>query len=241
MLAYFQKLYRDSADSFYRWIGNSLETGTPRFIVTANPETFMIAQKNPDFDRVLRNETTTIVADGIGVVKAARFLDMPVKEKITGVEIAAQLLKSADTLHKSVYFYGAKEEVIQCLVNKVSHDYPGLTVTGAKNGYDFSDEEVFRDIAEKQPDIIMVALGIPRQELLIDRYFSKFRSGIFIGVGGSFDVLSGNKKRAPQFFVNLNLEWLYRITKEPKRLGRFYNSNIRFLFAVRRIKKQMGK
>lgn len=237
MLAYFQKLYRDSADSFYRWIIHSLETGTPRFIVTANPETFMIARRNPDFDRMLRNEATTIVADGIGLVKASRFLGMPVKERISGVEVAAQLLKDADTLRKSVYFYGAKEEVIHCLVDKVSHDYPGLTVAGARNGYDFNDKEVFRDIAEKQPDIVMVALGIPRQELLINRYFSQFRSGIFMGVGGSLDVLSGSKKRAPQFFIKFNLEWLYRITTEPKRLRRFYNNNIRFVFKVWRMKK----
>lgn len=241
MLAYFDKLYRGSAESFYKANRRLLEAGEPRFIVTANPETFMTAQKNADFDRVLRRETTTIVADGIGVVKAAKFLDMPVEEKVTGVEIAAHLLEDAGELGKSIYFYGAKEEVLLQLVQKVKNDYPGASVAGARNGYDFTDEEVFQDIAKKQPDVVMVALGIPRQELLIDRYFGEFHSGIFIGVGGSFDVLSGTKKRAPEFFVRLNLEWLYRITREPKRLKRFFNSNVRFLFDIRRIKKQMEK
>lgn len=241
MLAYFHKMYRGSAESFYEANRRLLETREPRFIVTANPETFMTAQKNADFDRVLRRETTTIVADGIGIVKASKFLGIPAEEKVTGVEIAAHLLEDAGELGKSIYFYGAREDVLQQLVQKVNHDYPGASVVGARNGYDFTDEEVFGDIAEKQPDIVMVALGIPRQELLIDRYFSEFHSGIFIGVGGSFDVLSGSKKRAPEFFVRLNLEWLYRITREPKRLKRFFNSNVRFLFDIRRIKKQMEK
>lgn len=234
-------MYRGSAKSFYEANRRLLETGEPRFIVTANPETFMTAQKNADFDRVLRRQTTTIVADGIGIVKASQFLGIPVEEKVTGVEIAAHLLEAAGELGKSIYFYGAREDVLQQLVQKVNHDYPRASVVGARNGYDFTDEEVFGDISEKQPDIVMVALGIPRQELLIDRYFSEFHSGIFIGVGGSFDVLSGSKKRAPEFFVRLNLEWLYRITREPKRLKRFFNSNVRFLFDIRRIKKQMEK
>ena len=80
-----------------------------------------------------------------------------------------------------------------------------------------------------QPDICLVALGIPEQELLINKYFNKFKKGIFIGVGGSFDVLSGHKKRAPKLMIKLHLEWLYRIIKEPKRFKRFWESNIKFM------------
>ena len=241
MREYFNRLYCDSADSFYQSLYSSVRGGERRFIVTANPETFMVAQKNPDLDNLLCKETTTVVPDGIGIVKAAHYLSVPVKDKITGVDIAANLLKDADQLHKSVYFYGAKEEVLQQLLKTISVKYPGLVVAGFHNGYNGYDDAVFEDIVGKRPDIVMVALGIPRQELLIDRYFNRFSSGIFIGVGGSFDVLSGSKKRAPQFFVKRNMEWLYRIVREPKRLGRFYTSNIRFLFAVRKIKRQEGK
>ena len=84
-----------------------------------------------------------------------------------------------------------------------------------------------------KPDICLIAMGIPMQEKLINKYFKNAKKGIYIGVGGSFDVLSGIKKRAPKLFIKLNLEWLYRIIKEPRRLKRFWNNNIKFLFKIR--------
>ena len=97
-------------------------------------------------------------------------------------------------------------------------------------------DKVFLDIVSKKPDIVLVALGIPLQEKLIYKYLDKFEKGIFVGVGGSFDVISGHKKRAPKVFIKLNLEWLYRIMKEPSRLKRFYDSNVKFIFKVRKYK-----
>ena len=94
-----------------------------------------------------------------------------------------------------------------------------MVIAGYRNGYDYSDDEVFQEILTLQPDIVMVALGIPRQELLIDRWYHRFHKGVFVGVGGTFDVLSGTKRRAPKFFRSLNMEWLYRILREPKRLS----------------------
>ena len=91
-----------------------------------------------------------------------------------------------------------------------------------------------KDIVKKKPDICMVALGIPYQEKLISKYFDKVNKGIYIGVGGSFDVMSGTKKRAPKIFIKLNLEWLYRIMTEPKRLKRFWNSNVKFMFKIKK-------
>ena len=91
-----------------------------------------------------------------------------------------------------------------------------------------------RQITELDPDLVFVALGAPQQELLIHKYFRSDRKGIYIGVGGSFHVLSGKKQRAPSFFIRHNLEWLYRITKEPKRIKRFWNSNVKFLFELRK-------
>ena len=97
-------------------------------------------------------------------------------------------------------------------------------------------DKVFREISKLNPDIILVALGIPIQEKLIYKHLNEFNKGIFVGVGGSFDVISGHKKRAPKIFVKLNLEWLYRIICEPKRIKRFYNNNVKFLLKVRKIK-----
>ena len=90
------------------------------------------------------------------------------------------------------------------------------------------------------PDICFVAFGIPNQEKLIYRHLNKFKKGILVGVGGSFDVLSGSKKRAPKIFIKLNLEWLYRITSEPKRLKRFYESNIKYMFEIKNSKDDLN-
>ena len=95
----------------------------------------------------------------------------------------------------------------------------------------------FKEIIKCKPDIVLVALGMPQQEELIYKYLDKFKKGIFVGVGGSFDVLSGTIKRAPKIFIKLNLEWLYRILKEPKRLKRFYNNNIKFILKIKKIIK----
>ena len=97
-------------------------------------------------------------------------------------------------------------------------------------------DAVFSQIEVAAPDIILVALGVPQQEELIYRHLHKFQKGIFVGVGGSFDVLSNTKSRAPKLFIRLNLEWLYRILREPSRLKRFYQNNVKFIFRVRKLK-----
>ena len=88
---------------------------------------------------------------------------------------------------------------------------------------------------KKEPDIVLVALGMPLQEELIYKYFDKFKKGIFIGVGGTFDVLSGSKKRAPKILIKLNLEWFYRIIKEPKRIKKFWNNNVKFMWYIKNL------
>lgn len=234
---YFEKLYTKDAETFFSEMGTALANGEKHFIVTANPETLMIGEKNAEFDRVLLKETTTIVPDGIGVVKAAESLGKRMHGRVTGVELSAHLLKEADRLQKSVYFYGAKQEVLSTLVEKLSKTHPNLTIVGAKNGYDHDRDAVMADAAEQKPDLVLVALGIPHQELLIDRHFDQFEKGIFIGVGGTFDVLSGTVKRAPRLFVKLNLEWLWRILRQPSRFARFYESNVKFISRVKAIRK----
>lgn len=234
---YFKKLYDKGNDSFFKELDRRLIEEQKTFVVTANPETLMIGNENKEFDKVLLKESTIIVPDGIGVVKAANKLLYTIKERITGVDIVSHLFKSADINKKSIYLLGAKEEVVGTLVNKIKSDYPNVNILGYKNGYIKDKDAAFEEIIRLKPDIILVALGIPSQELLIDKYYDRFEKGIMIGVGGSFDVLSGTKKRAPQIFIKLNLEWLYRIAKEPKRFKRFYSSNVRFVSQIKQIKR----
>ncbi len=208
------------------------------FIVTANPEIFMTAYQNQEFDKILQSDNISIVPDGIGIVKAMQIMGIDVKERITGVELCSHLLEIANQTNKSIFFFGSKPEVLELLCKKVKDGYPNIIILGSKDGYDPDKDKTFDEIQKCAPDIVLVALGVPAQELLISRHIDKFDKGIFIGVGGSFDVLSGAKKRAPKIFINLNLEWLYRILKEPTRIKRFYKSNVKFFSVVRKSKKQ---
>lgn len=238
MREYFSKIYQGNYESFMRFLAKRLKNEEKTFIITANPETFMVGKENSDFDNVLKSEKTIIVPDGIGVVKAANILKYPVKERITGVEIVQGLLNFANMGKKSLYLFGAKEEVLSCLVKRIETEFPQIVIAGYQNGYVDDKGEVFEEILKCEPDIILVALGIPTQELLIAENYDKFKKGIFVGVGGSFDVLSGMKKRAPQIFIKLNLEWLYRIAKEPSRFKRFYKSNVKFISEIKRMRRK---
>lgn len=237
MREYFAKTYQHGLHEYVTGLKKSLQNNEKRFIVTANPETFMIGIKNNKFKKILENPKTEIVPDGIGVVKAARLLGYPIEGRVTGVELSQKLLDMGDELGKSIYLFGAKRDVLELLVRKINSTYHHINIVGWKDGYVDNKEEVFDEIADKNPDIILVALGIPQQEILIDQNYHRLKKGIMIGVGGSFDVLSGMKKRAPDFFVKCNLEWMYRILKEPKRIRRFLVSNVKFIFEIIKLKK----
>lgn len=234
ILDYLKKTYGETNKDFYALADSAMVQGKKMFIVTANPEIFMTGEGDKAFDNILMRDDVVIVPDGIGVVKAMEMAKVPVKERIPGVELAAHLIKTAGEKEKSVFFLGAKQFVIDALTEKVKKENPNIKIAGAVNGYDRDKDQVFQEILEKKPDLVFVALGVPAQEKLIAKYYDSFDKGIFVGVGGSFDVLSGTKARAPKLFIKLNLEWLYRIMKEPKRIGRFYKSNVKFFSVVKK-------
>lgn len=237
MEKYFGKLYKGQYDEFVNELRSAIKKGEKRFVITANPETFMMGAKYPAFDCVLKKKYTVIVPDGIGIVKAANILGIPIESRITGVEICEELFDILNKEKKNLYLFGAKGEVLETLCGVIKEKYPELNLVGCSDGYVEDKDKVMEDALLKEPDVMLVALGIPNQEVLIDKYYDKFSKGIFIGVGGSFDVLSGTKKRAPEIFIKCNLEWLYRIVKEPKRFKRFYLSNIKFIKEIYSMKK----
>ena len=233
----FDKLYNKSKESFYEILKDKLKKEEKMFLVTANPETFMKSEEDSELNTLLHDKNTVLVPDGIGIVKAARSIGYDVKERITGIDIAVKLLEYGNELKKDIYLFGAKQEVIDSLLDVLKEKYPNLNIVGYANGYEKDKDKIFEKIAKANPDIVLVALGIPAQEKLIYKHLDKFKKGIFVGVGGSFDVISGHKKRAPKIFIKLNLEWLYRIICEPKRLKRFYDSNVKFMFKVKKENK----
>ena len=232
----FDKLYKKSAQSFYEILSDNLKNNKKTFVVTANPETFMISEKNEDVRKMLLDKETVMVPDGIGVLKAGKKIGYNIEERITGIDIANELLKFGNEQKKSIYLFGSKQEVIDSMKIVIKEQYPNLKLVGTSNGYVTDKDKVFDEIVKLEPDIVLVALGNPLQEMLIYKHLNRFKKGIFVGIGGSFDVMSGMKKRAPKIFIKLNLEWLYRIMKEPKRFKRFYNSNVKFILEIRKYK-----
>lgn len=191
------------------------------FIVTANPE--ITQNKSKEFVNAL-NDSSHIVADGIGLVIASKIKGVNLPERIPGVELMEWFLGEANRHQKSVLLYGAKLEVIELLVNRIKSEYPKINLVGAYDGYNTNKDELKKTIIEIQPDYNFVALGMPNQEVFISSIYSEVDRGIYMGVGGSFDVLSGTKKRAPNFMINLRLEWLYRLLCEPQRIKKFVKS-----------------
>lgn len=236
MKKFLKKLYKNDKKSYFEILKKDLKNKNKKFIVTVNPETLMIAEKDLELKKILEDDNVSFVSDGIGVVKAAKMIGVDVKERIPGVEIAEKLFEFANESKKSLYLFGAKQEVLNNLKEKIEKIYPNIKLLGMTNGYVENKDEEFQKIIKKEPDIVLVALGIPAQEKLIYKYFKDFKKGIFVGVGGSFDVLSGTKKRAPQIFIKTNTEWLYRILKEPKRIKRFWDNNVKFIFKIRKEK-----
>ena len=199
---------------------NRIEQQEKTFVVTANPEVVMQANENFTVKGYL-NQATYICADGIGVVKAAQILGDSLPERVTGYDTMVKLLEVGQQKRFKVYLLGAQKETIEKTIANIHKDYPNVEVVGYHDGFfDWNNNHIADDIAALQPDLVFVALGVPRQEKWITENLDKFSKGVFIGVGGSFDVIAGTVKRAPVIWQKLNLEWLYRLLRQPSRFIR---------------------
>lgn len=189
------------------------------FVVTANPEIIMNAMKSPSYrSSILKADY--IVPDGTGVMMASKILKRPLAEKITGYDLVHTFLAYASEHKKSVFFFGAKQGVAAKAAINAVNLYPGIKIAGTKNGYSGLGKEVAEEIANTEPDFVFVGLGAPLQEKWAAEYRHLFPHSLLMGVGGSFDVLSGNSKRAPKIWLDYNLEWMYRLLTQPIRFKR---------------------
>ena len=188
------------------------------FVVTANPEIVMYAHDHPGYRDVLQS-ADYVTPDGIGILNGAQILGDPLPERITGFDTLQALLQWGSDQHRSAYLVGAKPEVIARLKTILPQRYPGLNIVGLRDGYFQDAQAVADDIAAQAPDMVFAALGFPKQEQFIATY-RHTTHGLWMGVGGSFDVLAGTVARAPEFWQKHHLEWFYRTVKEPKRLKR---------------------
>ena len=225
-----EKIYNEEENIFYSILEDLLTTNKKKFIITVNPEIIMKSYKNIEIKEMLLNDNNILVPDGISIIKKAKQYNINIKERITGVDISSKALEICNKNKKSIYLFGSKKEVLDKLIINIKQKYPNINIVGFSDGYVEDKDKVMQEIISLSPDLILIALGVPSQELLINKYIEKAKKGVFIGVGGTFDVLSGCKKRAPKLFIKLNLEWLYRIICEPTRLKRFIQNNIVFMF-----------
>lgn len=196
-----------------------IDSGEQSFIVAVNPEKIMKASKSPELMDIL-NTADYQIPDGIGLLIASKLKKGSIKARITGVDLMMHLVEAAALEEKSIFLYGGKPGVGQQAADKLLEKYPALQIAGVLDGYIKDNEVIKVAINEASPDFVFVAMGSPKQEEWIIANKSSLEASVFQGVGGSFDVIAGNVKRAPAFFRKYGLEWLYRLLKEPKRLGR---------------------
>lgn len=191
-------------------------------VVTLNPEYLYRAQFEPGLLEVA-NSADIVTPDGEGIVWACRVAGNPVPERVTGIDLMLRLAGRAAAEGWRVFLLGAARGVAERAGEKLQEKFPGLQVAGTHHGYfkdhDQEEKDVLAKINASRPHLIFVALGAPRQELWIHRHLQCL-SGVAMGVGGSFDVISGNARRAPLWARRLKMEWLYRLVREPSRWRR---------------------
>jgi len=203
------------------YIEQLIESRQPHQIVTVNPIMIMEGLRNPEFLRILK-EADLLVPDGTGVVWAASYANKPVAERVPGIDLMHELLARGERKGYKVFLLGADRDTIVLAAAKLRERYPGLDLVGYRDGYFNAeqDDAVIEQIREASPDFLFVGRSMMTQEPWIARYKDRLQVPVMMGVGGSFDVISGKLKRAPAYMQKLRLEWLYRLLQEPKRIGR---------------------
>ncbi len=206
-------------------------------IVTINPEMIAYAKKDEDFVKILE-EAILVTPDGIGVEIGLRILGYKIR-RIAGIELAKVLIEKFAAQNKRIALVGAKPEVIAKAVENLKNEFNGINIVYVQDGYYADESAVLESIKEAQPDLVLTALGSPKQEFFNYKLKSILPNSLTIGVGGSFDVWSGMVKRAPVIWQKMGLEWLYRTIKEPKRFKRIFPTLPLFVLSV--IKERVFK
>lgn len=207
-------------------------------ICTPNPEMIMTAQDDEEFKSIL-NSSELNIPDGTGIVWASKKLSGNINERVAGFDFIHRIFELGKDKDISFYFLGSKPGVAELAGKKIEENYLGTRVVGSRDGYFSLEEEkkVIKEINSKNPDVLLVAMGAPKQERFINKYKDKLNCKVAIGVGGCFDVIAGNVKRAPKIFIKLRLEWLYRGLTDFKRLKRL-GAIPKFMIAIKRERRK---
>ncbi|MDD6643945.1 MAG: WecB/TagA/CpsF family glycosyltransferase [Firmicutes bacterium] len=207
-----------------------LEGSEAAYCVTPNAEMAYEALHDVKFREVL-NSASLVLPDGAGVVLGAKLLKTPLKEKVAGIEFAQNLLPILEETGKRLFLLGSKPGIAELAAEKMLEKHPKLCVCGTMDGYFKDEAEAVRRINEAQADVVYVCLGAPKQEYFMHSHARELKVKLMIGLGGTLDGIAGTVKRAPKWMIRLQLEWLYRLIKEPRRIGRMMRLP-KFIFAA---------
>ena len=202
-------------------VRRAMDTRAGVMVATANAEMLMRATHDEELHRIL-NASALVVPDGAGTVWAARHLGHAMPERVAGYDLAQELLRCAPAEGRRVYFFGSAPGVAEKAKAKAEQLYPGIEIVGVRNGF-FSPADnaaIIAEIRAARPDLLLVALGVPKQEKWIAAHLAELDVPVAIGVGGTLDVMAGVMKRAPYWMQRAKLEWLFRGLMQPKRAGR---------------------
>lgn len=213
----------------------------PLHLIGVNADKINEVNSNERMKEIV-NSCGIINSDGASVVLASKFLGKPLPERVAGIDLMQSLIALSENKGYSVYLLGARQEVVEKTVEVLKQRYPKLILAGYRDGY-FSEaewESISDELKERRPDFVFVGITSPMKEYLVEYLQDAGNNCVFMGVGGSFDVISGYIRRAPLWMQKINLEWLFRVMQEPKRLfKRYFFGNIVFIKAV--MKEKMNK
>ena len=196
-----------------------LEQPGPAFCVTPNAEIVYEAMHDEAFREIL-NGAALVLPDGAGTVLGAKLLGTPLKQKVAGIDFAANLLGILEGSGKRLYLLGSKPGIAEQAAENMKKKHPSLCICGTADGYFKDEAPVIGKINAAKPDVLFVCLGAPKQEIFMHDHQADLNVPFMIGLGGSLDGFAGTVRRAPNWMIKLQLEWLYRLIKEPKRIGR---------------------
>jgi N-acetylglucosaminyldiphosphoundecaprenol N-acetyl-beta-D-mannosaminyltransferase len=210
---------------------------TPHLIATANAEMVMMAQTDQKLASIL-NTADLVVPDGAGVVWAARHHGYSMPERVAGYDLVQNLLAKAADKGYRIYMFGSAPGIVEKAKLAAEQKYNGVQIVGTRDGYFTAKDEpeIIESIIASKPDILLAALGVPKQEKWLHNNLAVLNIPLSIGVGGSFDVMAGNVKRAPLWMQEANIEWLYRLLSQPQRIIRMM-ALPHFMLKVVRAKK----
>lgn len=198
-----------------------IDEKTPHHIVTADASMAVTAADDPEFARIV-NASDLVTPDGAGILWATKRLGTPVHAKVSGVDLAARCCALSAGKNWRIFFFGAAPGIAEEARARMLARHPGAQIVGFRDGFfkPEDEDEIVAQIRAARPDILLVALGIPKQEQFIHRHKDALGVPVCIGVGGTLDVFSGTARRAPVWMQNSGLEWAYRLAANPKKISK---------------------